>query len=82
MDSQSARPTMRDVAKLAGVSIKTVSRVINEEPAVSDELRAKVMTAAQQLGYRPNFTASTLRRSSNTTRTIGLLLKFAKFIHR
>lgn len=69
------RPTMRDVAALAGVSIKTVSRVINEEPAVSDALKAKVLTAAQQLGYRPNFTASTLRRSSNSTRTIGLLLK-------
>lgn len=75
MDSQSVRPTMRDVAKLAGVSIKTVSRVINDEPAVSDALKSKVLTAAQQLGYRPNFTASTLRRSSNTTRTIGLLLK-------
>lgn len=75
MDSQSVRPTMRDVAKLAGVSIKTVSRVINQEPAVSEALRVKVVTAAQQLGYRPNFTASTLRRSSNTTRTIGLLLK-------
>lgn len=66
---------MRDVAKLAGVSIKTVSRVINDEPAVSDVLKAKVLTAASQLGYRPNFTASTLRRSSNTTRTIALLLK-------
>lgn len=66
---------MRDVAKLAGVSIKTVSRVVNDEPAVSDALKSKVLTAAAQLGYRPNFTASTLRRSSNTTRTIGLLLK-------
>lgn len=75
MDSQSPRPTMRDVAKLAGVSIKTVSRVINDEPAVSETLKAKVLTAAQQLGYRPNFTASTLRRSSNTTGTIALLLK-------
>jgi LacI family transcriptional regulator len=66
---------MRDVAKLAGVSIKTVSRVINDEPAVSENLQVKVRTAASQLGYRPNFTASTLRRSSHTTRTIGLLLK-------
>ena len=73
MDRANVRPTMRDVAKLAGVSIKTVSRVVNDEPAVSDALKAKVLTAAAQLGYRPNFTASTLRRSSNTTRTIGLL---------
>lgn len=75
MDTQGARPTMREVAKLAGVSIKTVSRVINEEPAVSEELRSKVLTAAAQLGYRPNFTASTLRRSAGGTRTLGLLLK-------
>lgn len=66
---------MRDVARLAGVSIKSVSRVVNDEPAVSEELRAKVMTAASQLGYRPNFTASTLRRASGGTATIGLLLK-------
>ena len=66
---------MRDVARLAGVSIKTVSRVVNDEPAVSEELRVKVLSAAAQLGYRPNFTASTLRRSSRSTATIGLLLK-------
>lgn len=66
---------MRDVAKLAGVSIKTVSRVVNDEPMVSAELTAKVQAAARQLGYRPNFTASTLRRSEGSTRTIGLLLK-------
>lgn len=75
LDNAGLRPTMRDVAKLAGVSIKTVSRVVNDEPAVSEELRSKVLTAAAQLGYRPNFTASTLRRSSRSTRTIALLLK-------
>lgn len=75
IDSSNLRPTMRDVAKLAGVSIKTVSRVVNSEPMVSDELTAKVQAAATQLGYRPNFTASTLRRSESATRTIGLLLK-------
>lgn len=75
MDTQGARPTMREVARLAGVSIKTVSRVINDEPAVSEQLRSKVLTAAAQLGYRPNFTASTLRRSAGGTRTLGLLLK-------
>lgn len=75
IDSSNLRPTMRDVAKLAGVSIKTVSRVVNKEPMVSDELTSRVQAAAAQLGYRPNFTASTLRRSEGTTRTIGLLLK-------
>lgn len=75
MDKAGARPTMREVARLAGVSIKTVSRVINDEPAVSEDLRGRVLTAAAQLGYRPNFTASTLRRSSGSTRSIGLLLK-------
>lgn len=69
------RPTMNDVAKLAGVSLKTVSRVVNGEPGVSTELIERVETAAAQLDYRPNFTASNLRRSQGTTRTVGLLLE-------
>ena len=66
---------MNDVAKLAGVSLKTVSRVVNGEPGVSTELIERVETAAAQLDYRPNFTASNLRRSQGTTRTVGLLLE-------
>ncbi len=70
-----SRATMRDVASLAGVSLKTVSRVINREPGVSEELAARVTRAADQLDYRPNLTASNLRRADQRTSTIGLLIE-------
>ena len=69
------RPTMRDVAAVAGVSFKTVSRVVNGEPGVSDELVARVGQAVDELGFRPNAGASTLRRSSGKTHSIALLLQ-------
>lgn len=69
------RPTMRDVAALAGVSLKTVSRVINAEPAVSSDLLARVQRAIEQLDYRPNLTASSLRRGDGKTATVGLVLE-------
>src|ERR1019366_4574095 len=68
------RPTMREVAALAGVAIKTVSRVMNEVPTVDPELAERVREAADMLGYRPNLTASSLRRGAGRTATIGLLL--------
>jgi LacI family transcriptional regulator len=70
-----ARPTMRDVAALAGVGIKTVSRVVNDVPSVAPELVDRVRTAAEKLGYRPNLTAASLRRNGGRTGTIGLLLE-------
>jgi LacI family transcriptional regulator len=66
---------MRDVAALAGVSLKTVSRVINAEPAVSSDLLARVQRAIDQLDYRPNLTASSLRRTDGKTATVGLVLE-------
>jgi DNA-binding LacI/PurR family transcriptional regulator len=48
------------VARLAGVSQKTVSRVLNNEPHVKDELRQRVLRAARELGYRPNGAARAL----------------------
>lgn len=65
---------MRDVAALAGVSIKTVSRVVNQEAGVSGDLAARVKTAARQLDYRPDLTASNLRRGRQTA-TLGLMLE-------
>jgi DNA-binding LacI/PurR family transcriptional regulator len=53
--------TMRDVAALAGVSIKTVSNVVNQRPYISAEVRAKVLEAIATLDYRPNRTAQALR---------------------
>ena len=72
---QSARPTMRDVAALAGVSLKTVSRVINGTPTVDPSLVAQVQRAAEQLNYQPNLTASSLRRGDRRSLMIGLILE-------
>ncbi|MEU7871774.1 LacI family DNA-binding transcriptional regulator [Dactylosporangium sp. NPDC049140] len=54
------RPGGTDVARLAGVSQKTVSRVFNNEPSVTEETRIRVLAAAQELGYRPNGAARAL----------------------
>ena len=53
---------MKDVAQMAGVSQKTVSRVINNEPAVRTQVRERVLAAAQQLGYQRNAAARDLSR--------------------
>ena len=66
---------MRDVAALAGVSFKTVSRVVNAEPGVSDALRERVQAAVEQLHYRHNLAASNLRRTAPRTLTVGALLQ-------
>ncbi|TNC24663.1 LacI family DNA-binding transcriptional regulator [Amycolatopsis alkalitolerans] len=65
---------MSDVARLAGVSIKTVSRVVNDEPAVHPETARRVLAAIEQLGFRRNLGARNLRRGS-TTGTIGLVVE-------
>ena len=70
-----SRPTMRDVAALAGVSLKTVSRVVNRESGVSGDLVSKVERAADELDYRHDLTASNLRRSDRKTATIGLIFE-------
>ncbi|XVU21041.1 LacI family DNA-binding transcriptional regulator [Actinoplanes sp. CA-054009] len=55
------RPGGTDVAKLAGVSQKTVSRVFSGERYVGDEVRERVLAAARELGYRPNRAARALK---------------------
>ena len=64
--------TVHDVARLAGVSIKTVSNVIHDFPHVRPATRAKVLAAIDQLGYRPNLSARSLR--SGRTGVIGLIV--------
>ncbi|MGI9614204.1 MAG: LacI family DNA-binding transcriptional regulator [Acidimicrobiales bacterium] len=64
---------MRDVAELAGVSLKTVSRVVNNEPGVTAALSYRVRVAIQTLGYQPDDRARFLRRGSATTRSIGFV---------
>lgn len=67
------RATMKDVAALSGVSLKTVSRVVNAESGVSDDLIQRVQNAVAQLDYRHNLAASNLRRGHRTG-SIGVLL--------
>ncbi len=67
---------MRDVARLARVSVTTVSRVINGEPGVSAPLSARVGAAIEQLNYRHNLTASSLRRADGRGGTIGVVLEY------
>jgi LacI family transcriptional regulator len=84
---KTARPTMNDVARAAGVSLKTVSRVVNGEQTVSPVLAARVRQAIEALQYRHDIGASTLRRSDRRTETIALLLEdmgnpFSAALHR
>jgi LacI family transcriptional regulator len=69
------RPTMRDVAARAGVSLKTVSRVVNEEAGVSSVLSRRVRLAIDELAFKPNAGARTLRRTDRRTASIALLLE-------
>ena len=69
-----ARATIRDVAALAGVGIKTVSRVINDEANVSASTRERVQDAVVALNFKPHLGAGALRRSGHKTWTLGLLL--------
>lgn len=63
---------IKEVASLAGVSVATVSRVLNDHPAVSAATRDRVLKAVTDLGYRPNAVARSLR--SHRTRTLGLVI--------
>ena len=54
------RVRLEDVAKLAGVSMKTVSNVVHDYPHVSAKMRERVQSAIDELGYRPNLTARRL----------------------
>lgn len=64
--------TMKDIAKLAGVSTSTVSHVINKSRFVSEEISERVNKAARELNYRPSALARSLK--VNRTKTIGMLV--------
>lgn len=83
----SGRATLRDVATLAEVSIKTASRVLNREPGVVPAKVDAVERAVRMLDYRPNLAASSLRRADGLTGAIAALLEdiadpFSAAIHR
>ena len=73
------QPNIRDIARAAGVSVSTVSRVLNHHPDTSAETREKVMRAMKALRYRPNGRARQLAR--NTSETIGLMLNNREIIN-
>ncbi|MDF1587340.1 LacI family DNA-binding transcriptional regulator [Marinimicrococcus flavescens] len=66
------RPTIKDVARAAGVSAVTVSRVVNTPGQVQQETRERIERAMRELGYVPNFAARAMR--TRYTRTIGFLV--------
>lgn len=85
--SGSRRATLRDVAEVAGVSIKTVSRVVNGEPGVTEAKVEAVQAAVRQLDYQQNVAASSLRRADGRTATVAALLEdlanpFSAGVHR
>jgi LacI family transcriptional regulator len=67
------RPTMKDVAARAGVALKTVSRVVNDEPGVTPGTAERVRLAIEDLGFRRNDGARLLRKGH--TASIGLVLE-------
>ena len=64
--------TIKDVARLAGVSVATVSRVINNSPKASEASRLAVHSAMESLSYHPNANARAL--AQQTTETVGLIV--------
>ena len=65
--------TIKDVAKYSGVSITTISRVLNNHPDVREEVRAKVLKAIEELHYVPNSSARDLGKMQ--TDTIGVVVR-------
>ena len=78
---------MKEVARVAGVSLATVSRVVNGTGEVRDDLAERVNEAVRMLGYRRDLTASTLRRADRQSASIGLIIEdvsnpFFSAVHR
>lgn len=70
----STRPTMRQIADQVGISVKSVSRVLNGESGVSSANAERILETAEELGFRRNDLARNLRRGDRTE-TVGLVLK-------
>lgn len=72
MTAPGAKPTIKEVARRAGVALSSVSRVLNDHPDVSESMRSRVLEAIAELGYEPNLLAASLRRG--TSRTVGFIV--------
>ena len=64
---------MREVAEVAGVAMSSVSRVLSGHPDVSPAMRQRVLAAVEQLGYKPNLLAQSLRRQE--TLSVGFVVR-------
>lgn len=64
--------SVKDVARLAGVSEQTVSRTVHDSPSVRPETKERVRAAMRELGYRPNFAGRSLRRGK--FKTVGVAM--------
>ncbi len=85
--SPNRRPTMKDVAALAGVSLSTVSRAVNGDPTVRADLMERVQEAVEMLGYQRDEAASSLRRADRLSASIGIIVEdvanpFFSAVHR
>src|ERR1700742_1681564 len=86
-DVRSRRPTMKDVAALAGVSLSTVSRTVNGDAGVRDDLATKGRHAVDLLGYQRDEAASALRRPIRVAASAGIIVDdvanpFFSAVHR
>jgi LacI family transcriptional regulator len=73
MPKRSGSITIRDVARKAGVSVGTASRVLNDKQTVRSDIRVRVQQAIDELGYRPNAVAQSMRRQS--THMVGCIIR-------
>lgn len=65
--------TLKDIAQICGVSVATVSNVLNNKPKVSEKTKEKVLKVVEQTGYQPNYFAQGMRKKE--TRTIGIIVE-------
>ena len=72
MSTSAKTATLHDVAREAGVSVSTVSRALNGQPFVRAEVRDRVQSASEALGYRPDVAARSMR--TGTTGAVGLVV--------
>ena len=78
MNSHNKRPTIKQVAKAAGVSTQTVSRVINDRPDVAQETRQRIQQVIDELGYQPSALARSLIQQRSYT--LGVVTAGLKYI--
>ena len=79
MKNVKERVTIYQVAKAAGVSLATVSRVINHQPNVTEPTRKRVEETIQRLGYKPSGLAQAL--ATNKTTNIGVVIPSANYVY-